>query len=491
MCRANIWEGTVLKSTVDANGICQLTAKDLAGAFASGELSPVDALEATLQRAEDIKTTLNAFTVIDREGALAAARASERRWKAGEPLSAIDGVPTTIKDIVQCKGLDVRYGSSVTSDISDRPDAPSVRNLREAGAVILGLTVTPEFGWKAVTDNRKDGITRNPWDETRTPGGSSGGAAVAAATGAGALHLGTDGGGSIRIPASFTGIVGHKPSFGRVAAYPASSFGTVAHIGPMARTVEDTLAMLNVMSGRDLRDWTQPPLAFGDVSAKSVNWSGKRIAYWKTPCVGAVDQAVTDAVEAVLKDLELAGAAISEMRLPDQDALLEIFYRHWYVGAANRLSFVNRADHDAVDPGFLKAAEIGRRYTAVERMQAEVHRAQYGAQMDALLDEFDYLISPTVPIPAFEAGRDVPRDSGLESWVEWSSFSFPINLSQQPACSVPCGLTADGLPIGLQIVGARGDDAGVLSAALTYEQMYPERFLTPRGNWPAGAWGSI
>jgi aspartyl-tRNA(Asn)/glutamyl-tRNA(Gln) amidotransferase subunit A len=180
----------------------------------------------------------------------------------------------------------------------------------------------------------------------------------------------------------------------------------------------------------------------------------------------------------------LAGARIAEIRLPEQDALLEIFFRHWYVGAANRLSSITPGDHHILDPGFVNAARIGQRYTAVERMQAETHRAQFGAQMDALLDRFDYVVSPSVPIPAFDIGYDVPEDSGFESSFEWSSFSFPINLSQQPACSVPCGFTADGLPIGLQIIGARGDDEAVLCAALTYQQMYPERFLTPGGKWP-------
>ena len=464
--------------------ICRLSAKALVAAFASGELSPVDVARVALDRASAVNSSLNAFTDIDPEGALASARASEGRWREGMPLSTVDGVPTTIKDIVWCKGLDVRYGSKATPDITSKPDAPSVERLRKAGAVVIGLTVTPEFGWKAVTDNPKDGVTRNPWDFTKTPGGSSGGAAVAAATGAGVLHLGTDGGGSIRIPASFTGIVGHKPSFGRVAAYPSSSFGTVAHIGPMARSVDDAIRMLAVMSGRDVRDWTQPICGMPDVAAGPINWSGKRVAYWKTPCVGTVDPVVADAVELVLKDLQLAGAVVSEIRLPDQDELLEIFYRHWYVGAANRLASIDPSDQPLLDPGFVSAALIGQRYSAADRMQAELRRAQYGAQMDALLDEFDFVISPTVPTLPFAAGSDVPAGSGLGSWVEWSSFSFPINLSQQPACSVPCGFTVDDLPIGMQIIGARGDDAGVLSAALTYEQMYPERFLTPAGKWP-------
>jgi aspartyl-tRNA(Asn)/glutamyl-tRNA(Gln) amidotransferase subunit A len=472
------------------NEICQATAAQLTAAFASGDLSPVEVAKAVLTRAEATQSAFNAFTIIAHKNALEAAHASEKRWMEGATLSAIDGVPTTIKDIVFCNGFDVRYGSHTTTDVSAQPDCPSVERLRSAGAVILGVTTTPEFGWKAVTDNRKNGVTRNPWDDTKTPGGSSGGAAVAAATGAGVLHLGTDGGGSIRIPASFTGIVGHKPSFGRVAAFPASSFGTVAHIGPMARTVEDTAAMLNVMSGRDLRDWTQAPFGFADVALKPINWSGKRIGYWKTPCVGAVNPSVADAIDATLKDLELAGAAVTEITLPNQDALLEIFYRHWYVGAANRLSAVAASDHAALDVGFVKAAQIGQGYSAVERMQAEIQRAQFGAQMDALLRAYDYVISPSVPIAPFEAGRDTPMDSGFDSWVEWSSFSFPINLSQQPACSLPCGFTPAGLPIGLQIIGARGEDGAVLNAALTYQQMYPDRFLLRGGKWPALAGGN-
>lgn len=474
-----------------ASDVCQKTVGELTSAFAARDLSPVEVARATLARAEEINGRLNAFAALDHEGALAAASASEQRWKVGTPLSPIDGVPTTIKDIVACHGLDVRYGSLTTRDISAEPDAPAVKNLRGAGAVIVGLTVTPEFGWKAVTDNRKNGITRNPWSPDRTPGGSSGGAAVAAATGAGVLHLGTDGGGSIRIPASFTGIVGHKPTFGRVAAHPPSAFGTVAHIGPMARTVEDTVAMLNAMSGRDLRDWTQSPTPAEPISIDPINWAGKRVAYWRTPCVGAVDREIAGAVEQVLNDLQLAGAQVEEVILPDQDTLLEVFYRHWYVGATNRLSAIDPADHQRLDPGFVAVAQAGQAYSAVDRMKAEIARAKYGARMDGLLDTFDFLISPTVPIAAFEAGHDVPPGSGLESWVEWSSFSFPINLSQQPACSVPCGLTRAGLPIGLQIIGARGGDAAVLSAALTYQQMYPERFLLPGGRWPTTTGGHV
>lgn len=455
----------------------EISAAGLAEAFSSGKLSPVEVTKAMLAKAEVVNAELNPFVTIDHEGALAAAHASEKRWKAKTPLSPIDGVPTTIKDIVSCQNFDVRYGSKATSPIPNPVDAPSVSRLRHAGAVFLGLTTMPEFGWKAVTDSPKNGITRNPWNPKKTPGGSSGGAAVAAATGAGVLHLGTDGGGSIRVPASFTGIVGHKPSYGRVAAFPLSAFGTVAHIGSMGRTVMDVVAMLDIMSGRDLRDWTQPPTAFAAIDPQPINWSGKRIGYWNQPPVGTVEPQISSAIEAVLADLQLSGAEIVEIKLPDQDKLVELFHMHWFIGAASRLSTINKDLYDLLDPGFLRSASDGKNYSAIDHMQAEIKRAQFGGQMDALLDEFDYIFSPTMPISPFDVGHEVPEDSNFKNCLEWSPLTFPINLSQQPACSVPCGFTKEGLPIGLQIIGARGDDSGVLSAALTYEQMYPDRFI--------------
>lgn len=469
----------------DIGDVCQASVSELTQAYASRDLSPVDVTKATLERAEKINPLLNAFVSIDHEGAMVAARAAEKRWSSNIPNSPIDGVPTTIKDIVRCHGHDVRYGSHVSEDVSTLPDSPSVERLRQSGAVILGLTNTPEFGWKAVTDNPKYGVTRNPWSPSQTPGGSSGGAAAAAAAGAGVLHLGTDGGGSIRIPAAFCGIVGHKPSFGQVPAFPASSFGTVAHIGPMARTVEDTAHMLNAMSGKDVRDWTQTSGTSNSVDPKPINWDGLKIAYWKYPCVGGLDPEVEALVQATLRDLELAGCSIEEICLPDQDDLLEIFYRHWHVGAATRLSTIKESKFDVLDPGFLDAAMQGRKYSAVDRMQAEIARAQYGAKMEALFEECDYIISPTLPIPAFETGVNIPGGSNYKSWVEWSSYSYPINLSQQPACSVPCGQTEFGLPVGLQIIAARGDDEKVLSAALTYQHMYPDHFLFSDGHWPS------
>ncbi|NLH80975.1 MAG: amidase [Phyllobacteriaceae bacterium] len=444
----------------------------LGRAFASGAASPVEETRAALDRAQAIDPELNAFVSIDRDGALAAATASEVRWRAGKPLSPIDGIPTTLKDIVRVKGWAVRYGSATTSDTPYEDDAPAVARLRAAGAVFIGLTTSPEFGWKAVTDGPAHGITRNPWDPTLASGGSSGGAAVAAACGAGVLHLGTDGGGSIRVPAAFCGIAGLKPTFGRVPAYPASSFGTVAHLGPMARHAADLAPMLAAMSGRDLADWAQGAgtLTALDAPTPAAIFAGARVGVWSTPPCGFVDPRVAAAFAAALARLEALGARLVPFTLPDADRLTDVFEKHWFTGAANRLTQVPEERRGAVDPGFLEVAAAGAAMSAVDLVAAQVARADYGSKMDRLLAEsFDFVVSPGAAIPPFTAGREVPEGSGLTRWHQWAGFSFPINLSQQPAAVVPSAPTPEGPPTSLQIIGARGADARVLAAASAFE----------------------
>lgn len=451
--------------------LCRLGAAELNAAYKTGVLSPVTVAKACLARAEEVNSRLNAFTFIDHEGALAAAKESETRWRRREQLSEVDGIPTTLKDIVWVKGWSVRYGSAATQTEPYIEDAPSVRLLRGNGAVFIGQTTTPEFGWKAVTDSPAFGVTRNPHDPAKTPGGSSGGAAVAAATGAGVFHLGTDGGGSIRIPSSFCGITGLKPTFARVPAYPASAFGTVAHIGPMARGAADAMAMLKAMSGRDLRDWNQgagqfPPLRWEPVALK-----GLRIGYWSKPPAGAMDPEVKKIVAARIDRLANAGAEITPFELPG-GGLLELFHAHWFAGAAARLAAVPEDRRGSIDPGFLEVAREGAAIDAIQLVQAQVRRAEFGAAMDAALSEYDFIFSPGTTIPAFEAGAEVPAGSGLKRWTEWASFSFPINLTQQPASVTRCGTTLAGLPVALQIVGARGEDAKVLSLTETLELLF-------------------
>ena len=439
--------------------------------FRTGARSPVEVTQAALARAEAINPALNAFLTLDHERALAAARSSEARWRAGTPLSPIDGIPTTLKDIVWVRDWSVRYGSATTPAAPYAEDAPSVRRLRDAGAVFIGLTTSPEFGWKAVTDSPAFGITRNPHDPSKTPGGSSGGAAVAAACGAGVLHLGTDGGGSIRVPASFCGIAGLKPTFGRVPAYPASAFGTVAHIGPMARHAADLAPMLAAMSGRDLADWAQGPGALAPLDAQLPPGFpfGARIGVWAEPPTGAVEPAVASAFAAALHRLEVLGAILEPITLPYADRVTDIFEKHWYTGAAKRLLSVPDEMRDDVDPGFLAIAAEGATFSAVDLISAQAERNAFGMAMDALSARYDFIVSPGVAVLPFTAGDLVPAGSGLKRWHLWAGFSFPINLSQQPAAVIPLAPTPQGLPIALQIIGARGADGAVLAAAAALE----------------------
>jgi aspartyl-tRNA(Asn)/glutamyl-tRNA(Gln) amidotransferase subunit A len=443
----------------------------LTSGFRSGAISPVDVAHAALERAEAINPQLNAFVSIDRDGALEAARASETRWRDGKPLSPIDGVPTTLKDIVNVAGWTVRYGSTTTDPTARCPaDAPAVARLRAAGAVFIGLTSIPEFGWKAVTDNPLYGIARNPWNTGRTPGGSSGGAAIAAATGAGVLHLGTDGGGSIRVPASFTGIAGLKPTFGRIPAHPLSAFGTVAHLGPMGRGVDDIAAMLEIMSGRDIADWSQGPGDLGPCAPTPESIAGAKLGYWSKPPSGTADPEVAARIEAMARELEALGAHVEPVDLPGEGHL-EIFDTLWSVGAAVRLHGIDPARLARVDPRLRELATLGASRSGPDLALAQMRRGAFGEAMDRLLTRYDFLISPATAVPAFEAGAEFPAGSGGAWWTEWAGFSYPINMTQQSAASIPCGLTASGLPIGLQIVGARGADGRVLGFARTVEAM--------------------
>jgi aspartyl-tRNA(Asn)/glutamyl-tRNA(Gln) amidotransferase subunit A len=456
----------------DATGssMQQWNVASLAAAFRERKISPVEIAKACQAHADAINPRLNAFAFIDHEGALAAARASEARWMRGTPLSEVDGIPTTLKDIVWVKGWSVRYGSATTTSAPYTEDAPAVALLRGNGAVFIGQTTTPEFGWKAVTDSLAFGITRNPHDPDKTAGGSSGGAAVAASTGAGLFHLGTDGGGSIRVPSAFCGITGLKPTFGRVPAYPASPFGTVAHIGPMTRSAADAMAMLNAMAGRDLRDWNQGAARLPSLGPDPVALKGLKIGYWSKPPAGVLDPEVQRIVENAISMLADAGMEIDPFELPGSD-LLDLFHCHWFAGAAARLAAVGKDQHETIDPGFLAVAREGAALDAVTLVQAQVRRAEFGARMDAALAHYDFVLSPATTIPAFEAGLEVPANSSLTRWTEWASFSFPINLTQQSAVVTRCGTTLAGLPVGLQIVGARGADARVLSLATIMEPM--------------------
>jgi aspartyl-tRNA(Asn)/glutamyl-tRNA(Gln) amidotransferase subunit A len=449
----------------DADDLCRLTATALVQLYAKGEASPVEVTRAALARAEVVQSRFNAFVRIEHEAAMAAAVLSEQRWQAGKPIGPLDGIPTTIKDIVWIKDRLVSYGSRAPgTDCTE--DAPAVALLRAAGAVFLGATTTPEFGWKALTDSPLTGITRNPWNRDLTPGGSSGGAAVAAATGAGALHLGSDGGGSIRVPSAFTGIVGHKPTFGRVPAYPPSAFGTVSHVGPMTRSVADAQLMLQVMSGRDLRDWYQNPLTFAPAdTVPPASLKGLRLGLWDVPPGGRLDPAIAAAFGRAVARLEQAGAVLEPIVLPPDEDLLGLFHLHWFSGAAARLAMLPSSALANLDPGLREIAAEGETISAVELIRAQNRRAAFGAAFDGLLAGYDAILSPACAVLPFAVGEEVPPGSGLKRWTEWAGFSYPVNLAQAPATIIRSEVLPQGLPVGLQIIGPRGEDGRVLAVA--------------------------
>jgi len=345
--------------------------------------------------------------------------------------------------------------------------------LREAGAVIFGKTTTPEFGWKAVGDSPLTGITRNPWDLSRTPGGSSAGAAAACAAGVGPLHLGSDGAGSIRIPAAFSGIFGLKPSFGRVPAHPPSPMGLLSHIGPMARSVADAALMLNVLSAPDHRDpYALSPESRSYVDGLESGVRGWRIAYSLTLGYAKVDPEIAVAGAAAARHFETLGATVDQIEATFESPR-EALYTLWAAGVAKLLRGFPAGRREVIDPGLTATAEAGEKISAVDYLDADLVRTALGRQMAEFHQTYDLLLTPMMPIPALPVGQDLNDPATERHWIDWSPFSYPFNLTRQPAASIPCGVTRAGLPIGLQIVGPLYADDRVLRAARAFEQTQP------------------
>jgi aspartyl-tRNA(Asn)/glutamyl-tRNA(Gln) amidotransferase subunit A len=448
-----------------------LSATELLAAYRDGTLSPVQATRDALDRVEQLNSQVNAYCLVDEAGALDAARASEQRWQRAEPAGVLDGVPISIKDILLTEGWPTLRGS-YTVDASGpwTTDGPPVARVKEQRAVLLGKTTTPELAWKGVTDSPRTGVTGNPWRPELTAGGSSGGSAAAVALGMGAASLGTDGGGSVRIPAAFSGIVAHKPTYGRVPHHPASPFGTLAHVGPMTRTAADAALLLDVIAGFDPRDaWALAPSTRSCLSALDDGVAGLRVAVSPTLGYVSVHPEVAAAFEAAVAVFSSLGAEV-EHADPGFTDPVEPFHVLWFAGAAKSTEHLDTAAWTKLDPGLAEIAELGRTYSATEYLGAMAVRNELGTLMGEFHQRYQLLLTPTLPIPAFAAGVEVPPGSASPRWTSWTPFTYPFNMTQQPAASVPCGFTSDGLPIGLQIVGPRHADAAVLAAAHAFQQ---------------------
>ncbi len=449
-----------------------MTADEMLGHFSRLTLSPIEALQAVTERVARLNPGLNAFAVMNPQ-ALAAAGESTQRWRAGRPMGGLDGVPVTVKDLVDVAGLPTRRGSRVTDPSAVSEDAPLVVGLKAAGAVIIGKTTTTEYGWKSPGDCPLHGITRNPWNTAYTPGGSSSGAASACAASFGPLHVGTDAGGSIRIPAAWSGVVGLKPTFGRVPQWPLGAFGAVAVAGPLARTVRDTALMLNAMARADLRDPYCLPDDGRDWSADiEAGVAGMRVAVLRHPGFDApVDWEGIEAVEQAAKILADAGCEVEQASadLPD---VREIFGRVWGVALGRVVDGVPEARRSMLDQGLLEVAAHVSGVSASEYMQAEAMRLLASNTMARFHQSYDLVLCPTVPGPPPLA--DAPTTNPVQAlWTEWAPWTFAFNLTRQPAISVPMGFGKTGLPRSVQLAAAMYRDDLVLRAARAIEVAAP------------------
>ncbi|HJT04545.1 MAG TPA: amidase [Pseudonocardiaceae bacterium] len=451
-----------------------LTATQLVAAYRAGELSPVEATQDVLDRIDQLDGQVRAFCLVDADRALETAKAAEQRWQQRLPQGLVDGVPVSIKDVYLTQGWPTLRGSRLVSPDQEWPfDGPSITRLREHGAVLLGKTTTSELAWKCVTDSPLSGVTVNPWDTSRTPGGSSGGGAVAVALGMGPLALGTDGGGDVRIPASFTATVAIKPTYGRIPHWPASPLGSLTTAAPMARTVADTALLLDVVSGFDGRDWAAlPPPTRSLSSALGNGVLGLRIALSPTLGYVDVDPDVADAVQRAAEVFRDLGAHV-ELADPGFADCVQDFHILWFTAAAKTVERLTPREREVMEPALQEVVTQGEGWSALDYLTATATRMAMGATMGTFHEHYDLLLTPTVPITPFVAGEEVPIGWHSQRWTSWTPFTYPFNMTQQPAASVPCGWTSTGLPIGLQVVGPRHTDDRVLAACAAYEQVVP------------------
>jgi Asp-tRNA(Asn)/Glu-tRNA(Gln) amidotransferase A subunit family amidase len=461
---------------VDTGELIWRPAVELAALIRTKQVSPVEVADAVLSRIDAVNPRLNAFCLVAHDHARARAREAEIAVMKNEPLGPLHGVPVSVKDVVFTRGMRTTGGSRLFAEVVPEQDAVAVGRLRAAGAVILGKTNTSEFGHKALTDNPLFGVTRNPWDLALTPGGSSGGAAAAVASGLGPLALGTDGGGSVRIPAAFCGVYGLKPSFGRVPQYPAfPGWEHVGHLGVIARTVRDAAAMLDVIAGGDDRDRRSLPReggAYLDVCEDAIK--GLHVAW--TPDLGyaAADPRVVTLCENAAAEFESFGCHV-EVVNPGWDNPEETFTTlvaaQFYATWSDQLPDAEAA----MDRTLVNLIRKGGTVSARDYLLALERVETYWHEVHSFLARFDLLLMPTVAVPPFTVEDRPPReiDGRATSTLGWMPFTYPFNLTGQPAASVPAGWTDDGLPVGLQIVGQRHADRTVLAASAAYESACP------------------
>ena len=452
-----------------------LSAVGLAEMIRTKQISPVEYTSALLARIDAMEPKVNAFVHLAADQAMDAARAAEAKLMSGERIGRLHGVPVTIKDLAITKDMPTQQGSFIFQGHQPAEDAPIVPRIKDEGAIILGKTATSEFGWTGVSHSPLTGITHNPWKFGYNAGASSAGAGAGCAAGYGPLHQGSDGAGSIRMPSHFCGVFGLKPSFGRVPYYPVSTGDMTSHNGPLTRTVADAALFLEVMAGPHPLDYTTleaGPAAYHARLHEGVK--GRRIAY--SPDLGhaRVDPEVAALVKAAARRFSELGAIVEEVPTPWAAPGPELI-RFFWSAHLTRLKPQLEKWESRMDPGLVACIKASNNVSIAEYQAARERKMAYIAGIHRWFEGWDFLLTPSVSVAAFPAERLMPAHWPQHEWdwVSWAEFSYPFNMSWNPAASVPCGFTSEGLPVGLQIVGRRFDDLGVLQASAAFEAVQP------------------
>lgn len=447
-------------------------------AYRSGELSPVDVAVSALAHAERVDLQINAFALLDHDRAIAAARASEERWRRGVEASPLDGMPLTVKEFAHVRRWPTRRASLTTSDDPAAQSTVFVQRLEEGGAVLLGKTRAPEFNWKGVTDSPGWGITRNPWNHGLTPGGSSGGCAAAVSAGVVRVSFGSDAGGSVRIPAAFTGVLGMKPTHGRIPMWPVpSSFSGLAHIGPLGASTRDLQEALQLVSGPATLDWTSLHPKGRSDEAEPRTPKGLRFGVLAPHRWAEASEDNQRGIELLLQTLSQHQFECVEIDFDVQRASL-VAKELYRLACAQVIRGIPEHLVDLVDPGLVAWAGLAARLDLSAYLELMTLRDGFGAELEAVFEQIDVLILPTVPIPAFTAGCDVPDGWPNHDWFTWNPYTPAFNLLQNPALTYPLWPAGSQMPVGVQLVAPRHQDLRLIHVAHWLERVFPCR-LSP------------
>ncbi len=463
--------------------LCFTSACDLIEQYRKRNISPVEVTQSILDRINQLNPVLNCFCHTDEESTLASARESEERWQKGTPAGLLDGIPISIKDLLPVRGWPTRMGSNaISADGPGNEDDPAVSRFREHGGIIIGKTNTPEFGNSGVTNSPLNGLTVNPWDITRTTGGSSGGSVAAVAAGLGPLSVGTDAGGSIRTPASFCGLIGLKPTFGRVPQAAGGDWGGISVSGPIARTAQDAALAMNVMSLPDSRDWNALPSDSVDYLKETERGiEGLNVAFSADLGFMPVDPQVAKIVNAAANHFSDLGANIVDAT-PNLGDPIDLFDLHWTPVIAHLSTKLTPAQQDLLCDETKETIETAQQFTLVDYLEAQYKRAELARTMLQFHETYDLLLTPTAIVSPFKNEHHMPPEWDTNRAWLWELPTFCFNLTRQPAISVPCGFTDLNLPVGLQIVAPIYQDSVALRAAYAYQHAYPTTDRRPSLN---------